>query len=423
MKAHKINIILFITLILGVGALNLLVDNVSGEMNHENRIAQPRPAFTMDQLFSGDLFRQYDQYVADHFVFREEFIGLATKMESMKNILWEERAQIVSHQGTNTTQKAQSPREEPSDILTADGGGTLVNDQNFGRILIYGDRAMEIHIHNEMAISAYAQSLNHFSGHMPQQQVYTMQVPTAIHFLEHSAYRELSDDQPTTIAALEEQLHQDIISIDAVSNLERHREEDLFFRTDHHWTARGAYYAYEAFMEQTGRTPLKFDTFDRLESSGFLGSLYGATRSETLAKAPDTIEIFLLPLSAEYWIHLQNASNQLISGEIIDLSKLSGNQPYSVFLGGDQPLSVITNIHADSDNTLLVVKDSYANALIPFLVAHYREIHVIDPRLYTGQLAEYTSSHQIDEVLFLNYVLVHRYEGFVELLDELDQRL
>lgn len=421
MKAHKVNIILFITLIIGLGTMNLLVDHASGVMTIENRISQPRPSFTLDKLLSGELFRKYDQYVADHFVFREGFIGLAAHMENMKRVPGDEQVQIVSHQGANTAQRIPSVEPESTDppVTTDDRTMVNVNAQGFGHILIYGDRAMEIHKHNETAVSAYAQTLNHFSEQLPKQQVYTMQIPTAIHFLDHEQYRKLSDDQPSTIAALEQQLHQNIISIDTVTNLERHSGEDLYFRTDHHWTARAAYYAYAAFMEQTGRSPLPIEAFDRAEINGFLGSLYGATRNDALAKSPDTMEIFLPPEPAEYMIHLQNMSNQVIPGQLIDLSASSGDQPYSVFLGGDHPLAVITNHHTECSDAILVVKDSYANAFIPFLVAHYREVHVIDPRLYNGNLVEYAESCHIDEVLFTNYVLVHRYDGFVELLEQL----
>jgi hypothetical protein len=427
MKAHKFNITLFILLLLGLGSMNLLIENSSAAMAYENRILQQRPTFTLEKLLSGELFRQYDQYMADHFVFREGFVSLAAQMEALKGLPWEEQVQIVSHQGANTAQRVPSSETVEAENHVLDSlketpdhvDETLVNDQVFGRILIYSDRAMEIHSHNEDAVTAYAQMINLFNEQMPHQQVYVMQVPTAIQFLEQSRYGELSDDQFATIASLERQLHQEIISIDVAANLELHQEEDLYFRTDHHWTARGAYYAYSAFMEQTGRKSLPLVDYEEYEIPGFLGSLYGATRSESLAKSPDTIEVFLPPVSADYQIHLQNAANQIIPGQIIDLSLATGNQPFSVFLGGDQPLAVITNSQAASDSTILVVKDSYANPLIPFLSQHYREVHVIDPRMYTGRLADYAVTHTIDEVLFLNYVLVHRYEGYAELLEEL----
>ena len=437
MKAHTFNITLFILLILGLGSMNLLIENSSAAMAYENRILQQRPTFTLEKLLSGELFRRYDQYMADHFVFREEFLSLAAQMESLKSMPGEDQVQIVSHQGANIGQQAHPETSEALDASAAAGftqenqafepspetpvtaEETVVNDQAFGRILIYNDQAMEIHSHNEDAVMAYAQMINLFSEQMPNQQIYLMLIPTAIQFLDHGQYRELSDDQSETIAALEQQLHQSIISIDAASALERHREEDLFFRTDHHWTARGAYYAYAAFMDQTGRTPLPLAAYDREEISGFLGSLYGATRSEALGSSPDTLEIFLPPFSADYRIHLQNAASQVIHGQLIDLSLATGDQPFSVFLGGDQPLVVITNTQASSDRNLLVVKDSYANPLIPYLVSHYREVHVIDPRMYTGRLANYADSHTFNEVLFLNYVLVHRYVGYAELLEAL----
>ena len=215
----------------------------------------------------------------------------------------------------------------------------------------------------------------------------------------------MSASQEEAIQVIDSYLSPRITPVDARSSLLSHYQEYLYFRSDHHWTARGAYYAYEAFVKAAGFSPVTLDKYEKKEFLGFLGTLYDKTRSAKIAANPDTVEVFMPLVESTFQIH--TAKGGVLNWNVINenYGKPSFKNKYLVFLSGDEPLSVITT-NVDTDRKILVFKDSYGNAFIPFLMNHYKEIHVIDPRHFQANAAAYAVEQGFDDVLFLNYAVV-----------------
>lgn len=183
---------------------------------------------------------------------------------------------------------------------------------------------------------------------------------------------------------------------DLTATLQQHKDEYIWFNTDHHWTALGAYYAYVALGEQLGYTPL---TPEQLGEAAVLDQpFYGTTYStagvrwgysDTLAYYPALDQAFSWTEDGVTWTE----------GRLYDTSKLGAKDKYALFCGANYPMATVTN--PNTEGTLLLIKDSYSNALLPFLAQHYGTIHVLDPRYSRMPLSMYLKDKQIDACLAL----------------------
>lgn len=185
--------------------------------------------------------------------------------------------------------------------------------------------------------------------------------------------------------------------IDFYTVLQQHRDEPIFYHTDHHWTTLGAYYGYTAIMHTLGKTPLPKERFQpEVASESFQGTLYSQSGVHWLK--PDTIE-FWVPQDGLQVTSWRDGKPQ--PSALYDRSYLEKKDQYSAFLGGNQPLCVIQNENIRAKEKLLLVRDSYSDALAPFLAQHYGQVHLIDLRYYRGSVAEYAKTHGIDTILVL----------------------
>lgn len=188
-----------------------------------------------------------------------------------------------------------------------------------------------------------------------------------------------------------------IPTVDFSAALAQHAQEPIFYRTDHHWTTLGAYYGYVAVMESLGREALPMDAFTpQTVSDSFNGTLYSSSGIHWLKS--DTMEFWV---SGE-GLHVTSwRSGSPEKAELYDESYLSKKDKYSAFLGGNQPLCVITNDNPDAQGKILLVRDSYSDALAPFLARQFSEVHLLDLRYYRVGVAQYAAEQEIDDILVL----------------------
>ena len=189
-------------------------------------------------------------------------------------------------------------------------------------------------------------------------------------------------------------------TIDILTALRAHAEEEIFYRTDHHWTTLGAYYGYSALMDALGRgeeVPEK-DGFSRRRVSGqFLGTMYSQSGVHWLPA--DTMEFWVEDTGLQVTSWRDGTPRQ---AELYERSYLDGKDKYSAFLGGNQPLCVIRS--GAGAGKLLLIRDSYADALAPFLARHFEEVHLLDLRYYRGSAAGYAAENGIDTIAVLQSV-------------------
>lgn len=319
----------------------------------ENRVLAQKPAFSAGAVLDGSYFDDLEKYIADQFPLRDGLMSLKADCER----LWGRRE---------------------------NNGVYLAGDRLIERV----DEPDETRLNNNLA------ALNRFKQQIDVP-AYLMPVPTAAWLYAD----ELPAGAPTADqdALLDAFRAGSLIGvIDLREAFAAHRDENLFYRTDHHWTSRGAYYAAKAFLNRIGRG-------DALPALGeptvladdFNGTLFSSSGYRHIT--PDTIEAYVSGegVTVETW---RSGSPELLDG-LYDESFLTEKDKYSAFLGGNTPLSIVRT--GNEGGRLLIVRDSFADSFVPFLTEAYSEIHLFDARYYKLPLTQYIAENEIDEVLFL----------------------
>lgn len=326
------------------------------------------------------------------------------------------------------TETTQEPSTEPA----TNEDGSLVKPKNAvsvsddvqiktfsgTSVIEIGDRVMEPYGNAYKNMKAYADTLNSLKVAMPDTKVYCLMAPTAVEFYAPSKYNAgLSKSQYEGMCYIYENL-EDIIPVNVYSEIAAHTNEYLYFRSDHHWTARGAYYAYRAFAKVADFTPVDKDTLQTGKLSPFLGSLYRYTKSASLENNPDYVEYFLPSVNTTATASDTDAAmSNSYSVKVVNTETTSSNK-YLAFVGGDHGVVKITT-DAQSNKSIVIIKESFGNAFAPWLCANYKNVYVLDPRLLTLNLADFVKTNSIDEVLFLNYMFIPSNRKFMTALENM----
>ena len=185
--------------------------------------------------------------------------------------------------------------------------------------------------------------------------------------------------------------------INVLPALYDHKDEYLYYRTDHHWTTLGAYYAYEAFCKELGLTPFDRSTHTVETAEDFYGTHYSKAR--TWNAEPDTITWYDLQNKLTIW-NVTGPGQPTDGTEtgLYDTAKLDVYDKYAMFLHGNNGLS---RVEGDGTGKILVIKDSYANSFVPYLTANYAAIDVVDFRNYNYGLDQLIADNDYDAILVL----------------------
>lgn len=185
-------------------------------------------------------------------------------------------------------------------------------------------------------------------------------------------------------------------TVDLYSALNEHNDEDIYYRTDHHWTSLGAFYGANALLEAMGMEPLNLDDYQKTTVSD---QFYGTTFSSSGVRwvKPDCIDTYVPGDGVTVTSYFGGNPSQ---GSLYVDSYLDVKDKYSYFLGGNQALCVIETEHTDAPS-VLIVRDSYSDSLAPFLTERFSEIHLFDLRYNKTSLKSYIEEHDIDNVVVL----------------------
>ena len=331
----------------------------------ENTTLTQRPAVTAQILTPSGLnsfFNSYTQYAKDQVPGRDGWISLQSFVE------------------TALLQKTQSGGV----LLGAEG---QMFDRSYG-LVSSEERTFPRNIAAAASLAArwpgrvYAMIVPAASA------VYPERVPAAAPLLDEEAY----------IGQVRQAVEEaGGVFLPAEQALAAHKDEYIYYRTDHHWTTLGAYYAYSQFCEAAGLAPFDRSAHTAVEVPDFYGTFY--SRARTWNARPDVLTYYDLdnPLT----IYTVTGPGMPAEGEttgLYDLDKLAVYDKYAAFLHGNNGLS---RVKGEGAGRILVIKDSYANAFVPFLTANYAEIDVIDLRNYNYGLDALIEENDYDQILLL----------------------
>lgn len=321
----------------------------------ENRFLEGCPKFSFEALFSGKYIAEYETYSTDQFPFRDSWITLKARVE---RLLGKQENNGV-YLGENDT--LIEPFHAPSD---------------------------EIVQNNMTAVNKLADA-----AEVP---VYFAMIPgKAEIWADRMSPLTPSDSQKDLIDAAYAQSHAETIDIHAA--LAAHRDEALYYRTDHHWTTLGAYYGASAILEAMDQNSTPLANYSpRVVSDSFYGTTYSSSGFSWVK--PDEMSVYVEP-SDDYRI-TNYYTGSAESGVLYDESFLEKKDKYAMFFGGNTPLLTVET-NAENEERLLILRDSYTDCMAPFLFDSFSQIHLMDLRYYRASILQYIEANGIDRVLVL----------------------
>ena len=313
---------------------------------------------------------------------------------------------------TPSAEPTPAPQEEPQVAPETVGGLLVVEDSAYEYYNFVTDLAKDY-------ITVVVDAGKKLEG---KATVYDMVIPTSIDIMLPESYIEKNNlNTSDQKKAIDEYILPSITAQDSniktvsiFDTLKAHANEYLYFRTDHHWTQLGAYYGYVEFCKARGFEPVALDQFDRADYTGYLGSFYTATNSAALAANPDTVEAYIP--RADVNLSFTQTDGQTVESWplIADGEQYDTTSKYIAYCAGDQPYEEIVNNDMAEGPSIVVVKESFGNCFLPFLVNHYKNVYVVDYRSYTGTVTDLVNSTGATDVLLLNNISMTRNEGLID---------
>jgi hypothetical protein len=281
--------------------------------------------------------------------------------------------------------------------------------QNINSVVVFRQRAIQIFGGSEQMVAPYAALLKKYREELPpSKKIYCMAIPVGSDFYLPKKVNRGVMREKANIDYLYSMVGGAVQTVNAYEQIGRHRDEYIQFNTDHHWTGLGAYYAYLAFAQSAQFEPLPLASLIKKEIPNFLGTLYYRTLSAELKSNPDRVEYYMIPNKTEVLYYPKGMDKGLPTRLYAEYAK--GGNAYGVFLGGDYPLMrVMTGIK--NGRKIVVVKDSYGNAFVPYLAAHFEEVLIVDYRYFNGSIPTLMDTFGVNEILFAHntYVLNNSY--------------
>lgn len=284
--------------------------------------------------------------------------------------------------------------------------------------VVVGDTGYELYNYVERSASQYAKAINKFTKTVDASvNVYELVVPTSvgITFPDNKVNHINSSSQKEALKNIQKKLSGREKFVPLYDIMMQHRTEYIYFRTDHHWTQLGAYYAYAAFCQAKGIEANPVTAYEKKVVKDFLGTIYvDSDQNKNLKK--DDVELYY-PVSKGLKMQYKNSENKIMNGSVIaDSSNYGISGKYLAFINGDNPYSLITNKDKHDGSSCIVVKESFGNAFIPFLADHYEKIYVIDYRYWAGKLSEFVKQKRAKEVIIINNISMTRNSYLIGML-------
>lgn len=422
-----------------------LFERSSGISEHEKRELYEFPEFSVESYIDGSFTQGITNYFTDTVPSRDKlkslcnkfksFLGISRggnsivagpgadiKHEEFKGEISTEKVDIyipgISTEGSdnsgvnsskpvNSTPQNNSSESSPQSSSQnkpkppANGGDALENG-----ILIINKgtedvRAMELYGGGFDAGKKYAQILNSYKKDLYTRldgkvNVYSMCIPMSVAYYLPEEFEDQSASIPDNIMNINSYL-EGIVSVDVYNKLKEHTDEYIYSRTDHHWQPLGAYYAAEEFAKQAYVDFAPLDSYEKKTKDEFIGTLYGHSGDSDLEKYPDQF-VYYVPQNDYTTYNYKSDLTGKVEGILLH-EYASGANTYSMFLGDDR-----TVVQVDTDvrngRTLVVFKDSFGNALIPFLTGSFEHIYVVDYRYCDFNAVDFCVENGATDVLF-----------------------
>lgn len=466
-KLYNVLLCTALALLLVIGVWSLFGNGETVSAVDGKTLAE-KPEFTFASLFDGSYLPALERSYSDHFPMRDMLLEVGKTMNrfyyysgSDENAVLIIGGSTGAEQGGERLDTALEPQVTPSEQPPAPDEAPEKKPDDTpaepapedtpqqpeeqtppeldepaeedatwaGNVIVVGTRAMEIPSANEQIIESYADAVGRLADAMGSGvRTISLVTPNGGEFYSPQSMHTGIHSQKAMIEHCYASMDAGIVTVDAYSGLREHADEYIYFRTDHHWTQLGAYYAYQKFCEAAGFEAVALDRFQTGVYENFVGSMYtftkGYPQSETLYNNPDTLTYYLpiYETHAKYYADASLQNGVAVSVVYTQLPESTTNK-YLCYIGGDTPVCVIES--AAEGGTCIVLKESYGNAFVPFLTSHYSKIIVIDPREFNRDgkpsldLASFAAEQGIDDLIVINYPYMINNTSYIAWLNRL----
>ena len=396
------------------------------------------PTFSFESFFSGEYISDVMYCFTDTIHARDRFIDFEAKISDLYGL--KEKQEVIvlydenenSNDDKDTSISSDSSSEQFDESQNTDSSNPIENSQEAssessnesatdesepaekvnpelsGSVTIVGTRALEIYSSNEIMASRYAEILNNFAASLDSSvNVYSMVIPKAsAYYLElANGYESRIYDNKKDIDKISETFNGRVIDVNVYNILGLHANEEIYFRTDHHWTSKGAYYASSILASKAGVGFADLSTYREERREGYIGTMYKFSNySTTLLNNPEDFVTYYP--NANYTVTYYDRSDLTTapyvhkSGFFWRVGDNAKSSWYLTYINGDAYSVKAVSENCKNGRKLLIVKDSYGNAIAPYLLDSFEEIYIVDGRFYERNLKETINENGITDVLF-----------------------
>jgi hypothetical protein len=393
----------------------------------EKRDLRQFPEFSWQSLCDGSFTSDVSNWFSDSEPFRDVFMTGSMRLKSWMTISWFANHDKVTFHAPAPEEETVVEEEEivpPQAPVVADQRNiqkfqsevpVQAKMENSGVIVVGSAptaRALMAFNNKKGGEKGFAKVVNLYQETFgPDVNVYCMVIPTATEFYCPESARSCSQSEFLVLSDLYAQIDSTVRVVDVYMALRNHVNEDIYLRTDHHWSPLGAYYAARQFAMVAGVKVPELEEYEPRTIKGFVGSMYGYSKDITVKKSPEDF-VYYTPrdvnYSTTYRVYTLDKDYR-ITGEkkarkgdfFVAVSNTSS--AYCTFMGSDVRITQVKT-DADSDRRLLVLKDSFGNAIPGYLFDSFEEIHVVDFRYFTYNIKDYVDQNGITDILMANNI-------------------
>lgn len=357
-KDNIFTVICFIVILFGTAIFSIF-NKTKYFSENENRVLTAKPKADLNAIMTGEFKNNYETYISDQFVLRDEWIRIKTISDYL------------------------SFKRDINNVYICKNGYLIEKQDDYK---FKSKQAKDNYKYLSEFVNKYKNNIK----------IKVMLVPTASEILADKLPLFAYNANETKII---DEVYNEIgieNTVNITDTLINHRDENIFYKTDHHWTSLGAFYAYSEYAKAVS---IYENSKEDFEINEVTDNFYGTMSARiNLRNKADKIYTYKLRNMPDITITYNNSDD--VRNTLFDDEALKGNDKYSVFLGGNNEILQMS-IKTDSSRKLLVIKDSYSHCFIPFIVNAFSEIDVIDLRYYNDSIKEMIDENKYTDVLVL----------------------
>ncbi len=430
----------------------------------EKRRLREFPTFSAGSLLSGEYFDEIGLWFSDTFPGREAMLEISDRMDALHGLNKNEVVLNQSSTGSSTANdnaalddlleqaeaeaavraeeaareaeqkaaeeaaaaaeaaaEAAKPADPDAVIENWEGMALAGEDEAsmFGDLIVLDGMILSRLGFDQSASDHHAVMMNRAGDALAAEGIrfFNLPAPTSVGvMLSSDMLEELGTaDQGKMLRYVFGKENDNVIKVNAFNNMLKHNHEYIYFNTDHHWTALGAYYAYQTFCEEAGFEAVPLSEFREWNMGEFTGTYYYSVNTRNLRK--DEVIALVPPGNDDIHMFIQGYPDY--TSVIVDKTQEDSNMKYTCFIAGDNPVTVLTNDNLPDAPDCLVVKDSYGNPFTVFLTQHYHNVYVLDYRKNFLPVSRTAKEYGVQDVILVQSVGVSQTKQTHDLLENL----